>query len=1743
MKVTSLFSGAGGLDLGLHQAGHELLLMCDSDAGARQVLRTAFPGVRIHDDVISLEKLPEETELLVAGFPCVDVSRAGLRRGLEGQSTGLVRHVFRLLQRAKDDRRPVPWVLLENVEALLDRHGGDPPVMQYCTQQLIQLGYQSWAYRVVNSAGFGVPNRRRRVFLVASLHGDARDVLLSQGSQRCTGGCEQLFGGRLCYPCHANRLRNLQHHSRVSYALDMGNAMSPAGEDVVPTFTTSNERMLLLLAEGASGMLRVEDAERLQGFEEGHTRACWPIQTPGVGAHRTARRDTDGEAAASKRWDLLGNAVTVPVARWLGERLANPYQYKYHGVSTQDRPLETLLVEGAAPEAAAAMRPRPAHPWSYVTTDQLQESHIFEYLTISQRKKLAVRRRRHRERVAAAAAAAAAAAEAGEGEEDAATALAAAEAELYAAVGGEEVASSDEGSGSEWEADEEEALVLEGFDREMVEVVAVARAARKAAAEERAAAAAAAQPAQQQQQQQQQQPSGPSTPCDVSLQGPPSSPESGEGSSGEGGSGSGSAAGATPSGEAPPAAAAAGAAQEARAERRLARTDAEAEQKELFQAAVLRKKQRGQMQQGARQQANWDREAWPRAAWWVRGLGCFGCEEMSECPVPAPFVPLGDFVHAVGREGTQEEIHTYLHRMREKGWDVGHTIEKLLKNNTRISAEAHEVVRIPGLLTDADMIGDMVWALDKTTGCWWPGEKLDPLAMPAGRDLPPGCLRALSADEKLASLPQYQKLAAKLTQEQRTESRRVLVSFMPVQGSGQWRWYKPTELEEFEGNADRERGVTDLIKSNGGRWKHGEEMGRAIKDAKASLWVKHNRNSLEADRMRRTRASAAAGMINLKQRCGQCKTCMNNFAGQRRFDCLTQRMKAAALSGHAGAQVGVNGEGAIGARVQVWWEGDQTFYSGILALYDAVSTEHTVCYDDGEVGMHRLWQHDERIRLSSPVEQWPRDAALARARLAAAQERLRNREQGRRAAAAAPPPPPVAPPEGPKAAYVMSTAELRKKNREAFEVLFGSAVKGLEATGEVPELTAEEREVVTTAQAAARAAAGRTARHAGKGAPGKAGGAAAGKPGSAGAVAPAGKRASGRGGRGKGKGKAKVEVEEEEEEVEEALVSPADFFEAAEAAVTGSSPEGGSGSSRGRGKRARQPAKGAAAEAEEEEEELDASEDVPLGEQLAAAAGKRLRLENPGSSKSSNWHRHPATGEEWVCSMCYHQEYRVMKKAQRQAQRDAAAAAAADEQEARPPPAAKRQRQQRPSARRQAAAAPADKTQTRSTGAAPAATAAVMPFTPQTLVGQQVSVFLPDARPGLAFLLGKVIGYDAETGEHTAKFEDGGLVDMKCSEEVVHGNFGVWPPPPPQQQQQHVQAQQQHQQQQHSAGTPQVSASLAPTEVVAEAGAEPEGEQAPVASAAHEALQQQQAQQQAQQVEQVVEQHGPQALAAAAASLPGCLPAGASIWQALNRLRPLLVTHLGLAAVQVSAFNRAFIAADSEAQQGVYTDLRACLLAGDAAGARSWVHTFCGELVGRNVSVFFPDKRRKQGGSFWPGKGRAGQGIGYDAETGEHTAKFEDGGFVEMDCSEEVVHWNCGQVADPWSPAAVVTGPGARRPEAAAAAASAAAPDAPAGEWHPQQPMPVQQAQQAQPMPAQQVQQAQPVLAQPQQQAHQQQQVSAFNRAFFAADSEAQQGVYTDLRACLLAGDAAGARSWVHTFCGVAGGGGSSSGA
>ena len=96
---------------------------------------------------------------------------------------------------------------------------------------------------------------------------------------------------------------------------------------------------------------------------------------------------------------------------------------------------------------------------------------------------------------------------------------------------------------------------------------------------------------------------------------------------------------------------------------------------------------------------------------------------------------------------------------------------------------------------------------------------------------------------------------------------------------------------------------------------------------------------------------------------------------------MTQRLKAAALSGHAGAQIAACGAGAIGAKVGVWWNGDQKFYEGQVCFFNPTTTEHVVAYDDGEVGVHRLWQHDERIRLLNAPSEWGQHAHEARLKI------------------------------------------------------------------------------------------------------------------------------------------------------------------------------------------------------------------------------------------------------------------------------------------------------------------------------------------------------------------------------------------------------------------------------------------------------------------------------------------------------------------------------------------------------------------------------------------------------------------------------------------------------------------------------------------------------------------------------------------------------------------------------------------
>src|SRR5258708_37586864 len=121
MKTVGLFAGIGGFELGLAKAGHEVACFCEIDPAARAVLRKRFDGVETKDDIRLMSRLPRGTELVVAGFPCQDLSQAGKARGIRGEKSTIVSHVFRLL---KNNR--VQWVLLENVPFMLQLHRGAP---------------------------------------------------------------------------------------------------------------------------------------------------------------------------------------------------------------------------------------------------------------------------------------------------------------------------------------------------------------------------------------------------------------------------------------------------------------------------------------------------------------------------------------------------------------------------------------------------------------------------------------------------------------------------------------------------------------------------------------------------------------------------------------------------------------------------------------------------------------------------------------------------------------------------------------------------------------------------------------------------------------------------------------------------------------------------------------------------------------------------------------------------------------------------------------------------------------------------------------------------------------------------------------------------------------------------------------------------------------------------------------------------------------------------------------------------------------------------------------------------------------------------------------------------------------------------------------------------------------------------------------------------------------------------------
>jgi DNA (cytosine-5)-methyltransferase 1 len=175
VNVLSLFSGIGGLELGLERAGMTVVGQVEIDDYCQRVLAKHWPEVPRHDDVRTCvqwwrSQPRPRVDLVCGGFPCQDVSQAGTRAGINGARSGL----WEWMATAIGDLRP-RFVVVENTPGLLARGMGrvlgDLATLRYDTE---------WA--TVPACAFGAPHTRERVFILAYPQGQRQGQLWRRGS-------------------------------------------------------------------------------------------------------------------------------------------------------------------------------------------------------------------------------------------------------------------------------------------------------------------------------------------------------------------------------------------------------------------------------------------------------------------------------------------------------------------------------------------------------------------------------------------------------------------------------------------------------------------------------------------------------------------------------------------------------------------------------------------------------------------------------------------------------------------------------------------------------------------------------------------------------------------------------------------------------------------------------------------------------------------------------------------------------------------------------------------------------------------------------------------------------------------------------------------------------------------------------------------------------------------------------------------------------------------------------------------------------------------------------------------------------------------------------------------------------------------------------------------------------------------------------------------------------------------------
>ena len=164
-KVISLFSGAGGMDLGIIKAGFEVIWANDFEKDAVETYRRNIGNHIVLGDItmISSKEIPlkkGEVDLIIGGFPCQGFSIANKNRSMEDKRNFLYKEMLRIIK----DKKP-KFFIAENVKGILSLHNGE--VIKMILKDFEDLGYKV-DVKLLNAADYGVPQQRERVIIMGN---------------------------------------------------------------------------------------------------------------------------------------------------------------------------------------------------------------------------------------------------------------------------------------------------------------------------------------------------------------------------------------------------------------------------------------------------------------------------------------------------------------------------------------------------------------------------------------------------------------------------------------------------------------------------------------------------------------------------------------------------------------------------------------------------------------------------------------------------------------------------------------------------------------------------------------------------------------------------------------------------------------------------------------------------------------------------------------------------------------------------------------------------------------------------------------------------------------------------------------------------------------------------------------------------------------------------------------------------------------------------------------------------------------------------------------------------------------------------------------------------------------------------------------------------------------------------------------------------------------------------------------